>query len=90
MWFRQHKKSARPKFVRPMLERLEDRLVLANYTWVGPAGGGNWSTPANWTGGPAGTVPGYGDNVQFGGPAGSNGSCTLDLGGGPGQTHPSF
>lgn len=35
-----------------------DRVVAqASYTWGGSTGG-NWLTPGNWSGGPAGTIPG--------------------------------
>jgi hypothetical protein len=37
-----------PRFFRPRLLALEDRIVLDALTWVGPAGG-KWSTPANWS-----------------------------------------
>ncbi len=52
----------------PSLELLESRIVLATHIWMGPATGGNWSTPANWSGN---SVPTTGENggtiVQFNG-----------------------
>lgn len=72
---------ARRNTFRPQLLVFEDRVVPANLTWVGPAGG-NWSVAANWA--PA-QVPGNGDTVVFdggGAAGGANTNSTMDLGGG--------
>jgi hypothetical protein len=58
------RKSLRDASRRPALEALEDRCVPATYTWTGPSGG-LWNNPANWSGGPPGTVPGAGSNVIY-------------------------
>ncbi len=58
------RKSLRGASRRPALEALEDRCVPATYTWTGPSGG-LWNNPANWSGGPPGTVPGAGSNVIY-------------------------
>src|SRR5262245_18900465 len=42
-----------------LLERLEDRTLLATITW-GNNLGGNWNTATNWIGG---VVPGIGDDA---------------------------
>ena len=38
---------SRERSCRPRLERLEDRLAPATYTWLGDAGP-LWSSPRNW------------------------------------------
>src|SRR6516164_171620 len=40
---------------RLFLEQLEDRTLPSTVTWIGPASGGDWDTPANWS---TNTVPG--------------------------------
>ena len=35
---------------RPTFERLEDRSLLATFTWDGGGGNANWATSANWVG----------------------------------------
>lgn len=63
------------------LEWLEDRTLLANRFWVGPAGA-NWSDPNSWaatSGGTSGaSVPGTGDDVFF--DANGNTNSTIDTG----------
>lgn len=64
MFFRQPKARSfsRPdRRVRPFLETLEDRCLLANYVWSGPQDG-LWSDRTNWT--PNGR-PGAADTVIF-------------------------
>lgn len=38
-------------------------VLAQNKTWVGPATGGSWMTPTNWSGN---TIPGASDVVEFG------------------------
>ncbi|HTU92109.1 MAG TPA: hypothetical protein VMF69_18645, partial [Gemmataceae bacterium] len=65
------KPPQRPRFVKPRLEALEERLVLDAYTFVGAAGGGDgtsWNDSLNWidsTTGGAG-MPGAGDDASIG------------------------
>ncbi len=65
---------------RPQLMAFEDRILPANLTWVGQAGG-TWSVATNWS--PA-QVPASGDTVTFDGRAGigANTNSTMNLGGG--------
>ena len=46
-----------------MLELLEQRLAPAVVTWIGPAGGGDWSTAGDWS---TGSVPGTTDTAAIG------------------------
>lgn len=66
-------------WIRLSLERLEDRFVPANLSWVGPANG-LWSDMRNWN--PA-QLPGNGDILSFlpAAQGGSNTSSKMDLGG---------
>ena len=55
---RERRAEARRRAMRPLLEGLEDRVVLSTIHWnseVAPAGGA-WSTPSNWVGGVAPTI----------------------------------
>ncbi len=47
--------------LRPMFELLESRKLMANISWIA-AGGGSWSTAANWS---SGTVPTAADDVTI-------------------------
>ncbi len=38
------------KVCRTVAESLERRLLLSTVTWTGPATGGDWDTPGNWSG----------------------------------------
>ena len=72
--------SKRPRSVglRPWLEDLENRLVLATITWNTTAypNGGNWDAPGSWTGG---VVPGPSDTAKITGLT-SPGTVYLDSG----------
>lgn len=65
---RRSARSANPtpgvRLYRPGLERLEDRLAPATYTWNNLAGG-DWDTVSNWSvgGATATTLPGASDDV---------------------------
>ena len=56
----------RPRYFRPTVELLEDRLAPSTANWIGPATGGNWSTIGDWSGGSGtGGSPGTGDDVTI-------------------------
>ena len=64
--------------LRPWLEGLEDRTLLATITWNTTAAptGGNWDTPGNWNGG---VVPGANDTAVIKGLT-SPGTVSLESG----------
>jgi hypothetical protein len=69
--------ACRPARARPLLEALEDRLVPAQNTWIGPTTDNLWSNPTNWS---RGQVPAADDIVTFTGhPGGANASSVDDL-----------
>jgi autotransporter-associated beta strand protein len=56
----------RKRSYRPQVDVLEDRLVLATFTWTGNGANNLWSTAANWSGpGNQPGVPGTGDDLAF-------------------------
>jgi hypothetical protein len=65
------------------VERLEDRVVPADYTWRGP-NDGLWTNPANW--GPNAGVPGPADTATF--DITGQGTCIMDLPVPPNQPMP--
>src|SRR4051794_18119371 len=48
---RSRRKAAKPSFLRPRLEALEDRLAPAVQEWTGQGANNLWTTNANWTNG---------------------------------------
>src|SRR5262249_49237536 len=67
LWSRQprslRKDDRRRRNWRPGLEALEDRVTPAVVNWAGPAVGGDWNTPADWS---TSSVPVAGDTVSIG------------------------
>jgi autotransporter-associated beta strand protein len=56
------KKAARSLFLRPYVECLETRCLLATSLWTGAGLNNNWSTAANWA---ANVAPSPGDDLVF-------------------------
>ena len=75
---RRPRERRRPLNLRPLLQALEDRLVLSPITWNTTAAptGGDWDLPSNWTGG---KVPGPSDTAKITGLT-SPGTVYLDSG----------
>ena len=61
------------------MEVLEPRALLANVTWTGAAGDGEWDDGLNWSGD---VVPGPSDDAVIGSNAGTIGISPDDYGGG--------
>src|SRR6185503_1545268 len=57
---RSRKQGKSSREIRPHLEHLEDRLVLAAINWTGAADATSWQTPGNWD---LIRVPAGGDDV---------------------------